>query len=513
MRQAKAKNPVTSGIPENLSPAAELQQRDRIRTYLPGNSTLADSQAKATQQLVVRDDIAQEFGEDIYDQMYRDPAIHAAIQALRITVTANGVRAQSSARSVRDTDYGRRAEEAKSCSRMLEALSQDVYDLTVALPYRHALAELNWELVDDPWLKKPIWNVRRMKVKNRRNYYLICDYDLDLIGVVNVGSQKGFASNTEQIPPDSIVPAEKVILFVPFALEADPRGHSLMRSAYNPWRIKAETWSSYFRYLNKFAVPDIVITASEATSQMVPKVNYTTGTVEEDSAGAQVEETREMANYRAAMNLVIGGANVLSLPPNTTASLLFAQGNGEAFTKAFEALDRQMVMSILLSARALLEALKSSKADSETAADIFDVLVSFVRRMLEQELQSSVVDRWYRYNIGDDVENAPRVSLSDDTGRNFVKAAPAVASLLGQSFFHESQYEGLDTMLGAPPRDYEAWAEELQADKEKADAIALETSKLLNPAVGGVDDSEDVEEPDDEDPKAKKKPQAGKIGA
>jgi hypothetical protein len=167
---------------------------------------------------------------------------------------------------------------------------------------------------------------------------------------------------------------------------------------------------------------------------------------------------------------------------------MFSQGSGEAFTKAFEALDKQMIMAILVTARAIVEAQKSSKADSESSLDIFDVLVNFIRGMLELTLYEQVLCRWYRYNIGDDVENCPRVSLTDDTGRNFATAGPVVSQLWAGGFLHDSQVEGLDQKLGLPPRDYKAWQEERDAKAEADAQAAAESAKLMNPAASSGGD-------------------------
>jgi hypothetical protein len=399
-------NAEENGLPLNLAPAAVLDEKDRTSSVMPsgGPGELPPEQQKNSARVVyVRDDVSDEFGSEVYDQMYRDPAIHAAISGLRMSIMASGPRAE--APKSNDPDFAKKADIAMAATKMLQRLHADIYDLTLAIPFRHALAEIHWVLVDDPILKKPVYSVRKLSVKNRNNYDLVADYDLDFIGVVDKSKSQSFIGNTESITPGSIVPAEKLILFSPFRQEGDLRGANILRPAYNPWRIKSESWGAYYRYLNMFSIPNIVVTASAETQPDVSKVNYTTGLIETNGDGTQVMETREMANYRAAKNLVVGGANVLSLGPGATAELMFSQGSGEAFTKAFEALDKQMIMAILVTARAIVEAQKSSKADSESSLDIFDVLVNFIRGMLELTLYEQVLCRWYRYNIGDDVEN------------------------------------------------------------------------------------------------------------
>lgn len=468
-------------FPPNLAGAAQIEVVERTAgSMMPGGSESNTELNKNNAITLVSayDDIADEFGESTCEEMYRDPAVRGTITALRISALSSGLRCVSARRSFRDPQFEKAKQISMAASEMIKRHRSAIFDLTIATVFGHALAEIMWELAPDPVLKKPAYRPAKLSIRDRRNYYLITDWDMNLIGVAPKASMKGLPGNTPKIEKGSIVPAEKFVFYVPFPLYSDPRGARLIRPAYNPWHIKKSTWGAYFGYLSMFSTPNVVVTAGEGHDKEVPRINYLTGDVETGEGGVTLTEPIELANYRAVMNMVEGGANVLSLPAGVTAQLLFAQGSGEAFIKGFEALDRQIVMGIVGSARSLLEAQRSSKADSETAADLFDLLVAHIRWTLEDCLQK-LVELWYRYNIGDDLDLCPRVSLTEDTGRNFSTNAAGVSSLYSSGYFHDSQIEGLDDFLGIPERDMAQYLADKEEEEQKAEEVELERQKMM----------------------------------
>src|SRR5262249_7983539 len=140
---------------------------------------------------------------------------------------------------------------------------------------------------------------------------------------------------------------------------SDPRGTSLLRSAYKPWWQKQQLWPEYLKYLTQFASPIVVGIASPLAGNIPagpngPPPPPLPPPVGRSAALATAAQTDAVAKLLAALQGIRNGG-VIALPTGSSVSVDRAAGNGEAFLKGFDLLDRQITTAILNQTLATME--------------------------------------------------------------------------------------------------------------------------------------------------------------
>ena len=226
----------------------------------------------------------------------------------------------------------------------------------------------------------------------------------------------------------------------------------MLRPAYNAWWIKTNIWPNFYRYLVQFASPSIVALINENAPDMSDYLD-SDGTVVRDETGAKVQLPTEEA-VRMAIQRIFEGGSVMVMRGGGGAGIeaLESQGTGEAFMSGIDMLNREMVTGIMTQTRATMEALHGSKADSDAASNVMDMVINAVRRWLANMIKREIVYQIVDLNLGTEVAKkyCPRVALKSVSRPDFAKTAMGVAQLSGVGWIKPDQKAGINEDLGLP---------------------------------------------------------------
>lgn len=281
-----------------------------------------------------------------------------------------------------------------------------------------------------------------------------------------------------------MLPRDRFIVFTFEPKDGDPRGQSLLAPAYNPWWLKSQNLPEYFRYLKQFATPMVVgKTPENAGDEPQRDAN---GVVETNDDGTPKMLSPQQALFNS-LNAFLG-AYIMVAPYGSEIDMVTSQGEGEAFRKAVDLFDRQIVLAIHGSTRLALEAEHGSKADSQTGQDVVGLRIATGKDRLGACLTRDLVRPLILMNYGADaLELAPKVTLATVEQQDKAKMIAAYAQAMAAGLIHESQLQAIHADLGMPPADYAAMARDAEDKAMNARLAAGELGKLTHPADPAAD--------------------------
>lgn len=450
---------------------APVDRNQAITEYVAGGRLWRGVQSLPRQL----DDLTRDLGDGIYERMLVDPQVQANVNVLRASVLADGVTLTSAAPNPDDDGYTKAQEIADFCTSVLAdletPLNDALWDLLSAMPLGVRVAEQVYK-VDRNHLV-----LCRLKPKPRRAVALVVDPYMNVVGLVGARPGQGLPITMSAVDAQStpgLIDRRKFAVFSFRPRDSDPRGSSILRSAYTPWWTKQQTWPELLKYLAQFASASLIGTVGEHASATV---DATTGQV--------VSPVQGLLNALLAFK----SGSALSLPYGTLVKALEVSGNGEAFHKTFDLCDRQITMAILHETLATMEGQHQARAAAETHQDILDTVIRQVRRSLGSMLRTDVLRPMVAYNFGDEAARllTPTVSLGYTAQTDMAAMMTAVAQLARSSYLHPSQYAALDALMGLPPRD-------TTDDEEQPQAPPMEPTDDQGDADQGEDDDQEDDE-------------------
>jgi phage gp29-like protein len=237
--------------------------------------------------------------------------------------------------------------------------------------------------------------------------------------------------------------------------------------------MRQQIWAPMIKYLVQWATPSLAGFTPEGVSDISDL---------DDGESPSDANTKTPEEALLESLIQFQGGTAIALKGGSRLEPIQSAGNGEAFIQAHDMLRREIVLGILRVTRATLESQHGSKADSQTAQDMLNVFVAFIRRIVEQMMDRDVVSWLVDLNFGRSaLQYAPRFVLSRVEREDVAKLADAIAKLWSAEYFDESQVPELDQKLGMPHRDFEAWQ---SRRRERDDALRMASSalaKTLNP--------------------------------
>lgn len=486
----------------DLNTLTTLQPKNRKKEYLSGGSvrTLSPLLTNAIQVLSrFQDDLNREFSDRAYDDMLKDPAVAASVDILKSLILSEPLRVVPRVQDKKATDYEASKKVSDFVEKNLRKMARSpqvvLWEALDAIAYGSSLVEIVFE--DAVEEGAPVLRLKDLKTRSRSNYGLIVDRYFNVLGAVptEMGYQaSGVYTGSTQPDKDKVIPREKFLLVALVTKNSDPRGVSLIRPAWNAYYLKTQVWPAYLKFLVQFASPSIVGYTPEGAEDVEVLDDSGTPAYNADGTIQTISAEEDM------LTTLLGFQNgtVAVLKGGSKLDLIKSEGQGEAFSAAVDLFDRQIAMAILKTHRTLLEAKHSSKADSESAADITDVFVASLREVLASAFTRDVVRVLVEVNFGPEVADlyAPEVTLKAMPKQDFSKAADAVGKLWASKFLHSSQVTEVDAMVGLPERDMDAFLGELEEEAEMRRLDQTERMKLMNPGAGTTkpkaeDDEED----------------------
>ena len=400
-----------------------------MREYVAGSADFPYQQFQRALPRYV-DDAERDFGSDLYERMLRDPMVAAAIDTLKMRTLAEGITiapAAESSQAMRLADFTKRALDDLDVP-----IEETLYDLLDALAFGHRLGELVFKVREDATL-----TLASIKPKPRRNYGFVLDAYQNLTGIAAIVPGRtsfvpvGIVPEPHDLP--NLLPSSKFFVLTFAASNRDPRGSSILRPAYNPWWLKQQTWPQLLKFLVQFAGPSLI------------------GYTPENAAfsGDLTPEDVMLAALKGFQN-----GSIVVLRGGSKVDTIQSQGEGQAFLNAIELYNREITHAVLKQTRATMESQHGSRADSQTATDILDVVVAWVQGVLSRSFRRQVVRPLVTANFGTKAagELLPKVMFAGSGKPDFATTAQAIAQLQSSGYLSQTQYGGLDQMLSLPPR-------------------------------------------------------------
>lgn len=434
-----------------------------------GYVTVANGYAQTISSLPAYvDDAERDFGTDIYNRMMNDPAVFSSVLALKTMILSSGYRVltrvnQPSAFKAdpqAEAEYQRATEISDFISAMLDRLQEPlegiIDDALDCLIYGHVLLEKTYEHRNGKLV------LATLRAKPREAYRFAVDQYMNVLGVVGATTATGgIISVTSIVSTDAIIPRDKFVLMSFMPRRGDPRGRSLLRSAYNAWYLKQQAWPEYLKSLSTFGTPSLVGTLPEDAGEV--QTYDSNGTPDAVPVTAADDLLAKLLGFRNASAIVI--------PHGATVEPVNSAGDGSIYSNAIDVFDKQIARAILIAVRATMESQHGSRADSQTAQDIVGEFAQWIQRSVEATLFRDVIQPTVRLNFGDEVADSnlcPYLALSDIAREDVVATGNMIANLAQANLIDESQLPGIDSKLNLPERDYDAQAERLQTQRDNA---------------------------------------------
>lgn len=467
------------------------------------------------------DDVTADFGDDLYDRMMCDPVVNANINTLKLGVLANGQKTVPTELDETDPNHDLAQEISDFCQRNLDRLetpAQTVfYQLLDAMAYGHKIAELVFELVTDDENDPDYGKIclKAIKVKPRRTTAIIVDayYNVQAIqgvlpgqgfnAVLTYGYIGGLPTPDSKNPLDNsldsrinLLPREKFVIHTNKPKDGDPRGTSLLRSAYNSWWSKKQLEPEYLKYLAQFGTPTIYgFTSTDARNGEIKQ--DADGNHILDASGNMIYTTPEEVMLSAILDTQNGSAAVFT--NGSSIQPLEMQGNGEPFLNAFQYHNEQIALAITNQTLATQEGANMSRAASETHQDTLANPVRFAKLELGDTITRDIFRILVLYNYGPYAARnlCPSCVFPETEQQDFATDSNAISSLQSSGYLHDNQKPGIDAKLGLPARDMEA----MQAEKAQSNQMKLQQLKGLGQSPQSGNSDGDTKKDTDNDAK------------
>jgi hypothetical protein len=404
------------------------------------------------------DDLTNDFGDDIYAKMLLDPQVSACIETLKTAILADGITITPAVIGA-DNSGSKKAQKiadfiSSDLDRLYPSFDSALWALLDGMAYGSKVAEQVYEMRDAQL------HLSALKVKPRRATAYVVDAYMNVLGLLAV--IPGVATSTTitaMIPIQNIdempnfLPRDKFCIFSYWPRDSDPRGTSILRSAYRPWWDKQQMVPEYLKYLTQFASASIIATAPESA------VPYGSDPLQPAQTAAQM--------IAAALDGFRNGTYVV-LPFGSTAKPIELSGEGIPFIHAFERFDRQITTAVLHQTLATQESEHQTRAAAQVHQDVLALLIRMGKRAVATMLQHDVFEPLVRYNFGDAaaINLTPRASLSAVEPEDLTPRMTAIANLAKSGLILPSQLADLFADLNLPAAsaaDLNAYAEDFAA--------------------------------------------------
>jgi hypothetical protein len=417
------------------------------------------------------DDLARDFGNDVYEQMMLDPQVASCLAILKASILEDGVNLASPVEDQDADDYelamAIRNTAARMFDRMDTPMGDVLWSMCDALALGNKVAEIVCALETNdgkPGGKKTLM-VKAIKPKPRQMVRFVVDAHMTLVGIMGAKpGQSGPTGEGAVLTKDSkdVLPLDKFAILTHRPQNGDPRGTSILRAAYAPWWEKRQMKPEYLRYLSQFAGPSVWATTPEdATS--TPATDGLGNLV--DSSGVAVDDPddldpgdlpEETSPQDELLETLLAWRNGTSaaFAFGTEVHALEMQGDGNAFLRCFAESDEQITKAILTQSLATEEGTHMARAAASVHQDVLDTLVRHGKQAVIRMLSHQILRPWVERNWGPEkLSLVPLVTLGTTEQHDLPVLATAVAALQRSNFIHPSQYPYFDRLLGAPVRD------------------------------------------------------------
>lgn len=438
------------------------------------------------------DELMRDFGSRLYDvDMLTDPQVYSTLSILVMAILAQDLKLTSPVEQG-DPDFSAAETVREFCRYNLDnlrhPLPEVLYELTEGmLKMGHKVAELvydqrDWSLGEVRIRAATILVDMKTKaheatafvtdgynnvlgllyVKPGQHFPRLGPYSgltaADILGRRRVGGEVG--GEDEEGDP-ILQPRSKFCIPVHKPRNGDPRGTSHLRSVYTPYWKKQQLNPQHLAYVTRFAQPSVW-----------GKIGKDAKNVPVFQAGVIVGYKSIVAQTNEALVKIKGGA--VGSGVDTDVDLLEAASDGKVIFDSYAHEDRQIAKGILMQTLTTEEAQHMARAASAVHQDVFGLLVSYLRNLLEWAVRFDILQKLVRYNFGEEAAArlTPVVSLGDTDVQDIPKLMGGISQMALAGVLHESQYPGISSKLSLPPANEEERQRDRDLAREQREAAA-----------------------------------------
>lgn len=387
------------------------------------------------------DDVTEEFGDDVYERMMREPQCLAVLNVVRAGILEDGPQLIPVVSDKDEDGYELSKMLVDDCEEMIEELSLDetLWDMLSAMPLGNRVAEL---IFDDA-----TGRIVSIKPRPRRSVAFVVDVYNNVAGLLaripglGVPVQAG-SYIIAGTPPYNILPREKFAVLTFRPKDNDPRGTSLYRAIYNVWWLKMQTWKEFYKFLVQFGTPSLIgYIARSANTVTLP------GSDQQSPQQKMVETLIKIRN----------GSVAALEEGDKIEPLTIAQGGIAAFQAAFDLYDRQITIGVLNQTLATMEAQFGTRAQAGVHRDVLTTIVRQCKKSVQKMVRNDILRTYVRYRYGPTYGPAierltPRVTLGVVEQEDISVLWAAAAQLARANYFAPDQLPAVDELINLPPR-------------------------------------------------------------
>lgn len=372
------------------------------------------------------DDLTKELGIEVYDLMMNDTQVASSVRTAVYQILSRNIAVLPSHPDTSDPKHKKSVEIADFIKRVIEHVGardtmeegirktyiDSISDVLMSrFKYGNGVAEITYKIPETGSLKgmavidslsslDPITYKFVVDKHNNVPYLLVWTGDkppsVQMKKSNNMGSLVDWGWK--------LVNSSKFFHTVNGQQFGDPRGTSLLRSAYGPWYLLQNIWPEYHKYLVQFASGIIKGTTAE---NAVPRP---------DAKGNIVSPLSKMEDALSALS----NGSWIALEYGNEVDIMRPEGNGDAFRMAVDLLNNQIVKSILNSILATNTSRNQSRSASSVHKDISDLGPVVVKESLCEAQRYQLWRPLVHLNFGPEIaeEFTPYASMGRITAED-----------------------------------------------------------------------------------------------
>ena len=423
------------------------------------------------------DEILRFLGPKAYDRMDLDAEVAKCFRVIKTYVLSDGMDI-SPAVPEQDTEFYPAALWISDfVNRSKENLSESLRDILEqqldAMKYGHKVAEITYEF-KETGEDAGLYHLKHLKVIKQGAVAFVRDKFKNVLGfkVPNIHGKRKI----------KVIPRDKFFVLTFRAVDSDPRGTSFLKAAYHAWHFKMMMWPEYMTWLKQCAVPGLVgITSAENDAKNY--VRDANGNMVTDNNGnfIAIPATSQLADALASMR----NASAIAIPAGSTVTPINNSVSSEPFKTSRDVANEEIEMCLLLQTLATSDSRHNTRAASQTAMTVLDILVYDIKNVVIEAFKRDVVRQLLEVNkeeisrrLGISQEQVmklvPKVVLGDSERRMWANDVNAITQAYanGDGWVKEDQLPGLHRQVGLEQASEEAY--ELARRKKQLELEQME---------------------------------------
>lgn len=362
------------------------------------------------------DDLTCDFGIEAYRRMLQDNEVSAAFKVLILAITAQGATVDPCV-DPDDKNHAKAKQYAEFFDRQIKNLSkpfsETLEEMLDALSEGSSITEVMTDLIEDGE-DKGLIGIKSLSKKPLENSRFLIDAYNTVAGImpIRIGTHMPYRT---QIPlnmdgkttdAEWVLRRDKFVIFTYEPQSNDPRGRSLLRSAYAAWYAKECVLKAWLQFVGLSADPILAVTAGEEAGDIC----------------VQDPETGEEITYKATeyLSMLIRDAkngSRIALPSGAKMDTVATANVGVAFEKFIDWCDKAILRAILNQHLATGEGEHQARSAAEVHKDTLSLQIVRIKNRLCDRIREDLFKPLMIRNFGEEsAVLTPVLNLGDGDG-------------------------------------------------------------------------------------------------